>query len=165
MRRAYLLLLVAACGTSADDTVVDASLDQSQEATAKDATADVTKQDASPDVQPDVGADVSDATVDTILIDSPPDAPPDSPPDVIVDSPIDVVSDASVTCNDNNDCQSSEYCDKGTANCAGTGVCMTTPSICPLFYSPVCGCDKQTHNNTCDAHKNRTSVDYTGMCE
>jgi hypothetical protein len=164
MKRLFLFTFLAACGSSADDTVVDASLDQSQEATTKDATTtDVGKQDASPDVLEDVQADVSDGTVvDTIWFDSPSDSPV---VDVVSDAPGDAISDASVSCSANTDCTSAEFCDKGTANCTGSGTCAVTPSICPLIYKPVCGCDKQTYSNSCYANKGRTSVAYLGVCE
>ena len=150
--RPFLFLLLAACGTSNDDTLVDGSIDQtSPETSTNDATSDVGKQDATPDVQQDVQAEVSsDATLD-----------------VIIDSPIvDVITvDVKNGCVDNNGCNSNEFCDKGTANCNGVGKCTQIPQFCPQIVSPVCGCDKKTYNNSCYANKGLTSVAYSGACE
>jgi hypothetical protein len=154
MKRFFLFLLLAACGTSNDDTIVDGSIDQSQESSANDATTDVGKQDVGSDVQQDVQADVSDATTDVITSDAGGDA--------IVDV---ITIDVKNGCVDNNGCNGNEFCDKGTANCNGVGKCTQVPQFCPQIVNPVCGCDKKTYNNSCYANKGLTSVAYTGVCE
>ena len=156
MKRPFLFLLLAACGTSNDDTIVDGSIDQSQEATANDATTDIVGKDvAQQDATTDTGSDASDATNDAIFIDAITDAP-------IVDV---VTIDVKNGCVDNNGCNSNQFCDKGTANCNGVGKCTAIPQLCPQIVSPVCGCDKKTYNNSCYANKGLTSVAYTGSCE
>ncbi len=156
MKRFFLLgVLLVACSSNEDDTVVDASLDQSQEATAKDSTTpDVTKVDATTDAPDDntTSNDSSDGTTaDAILLDAP-----------IADA---ITVDVQNGCVDNNACTSGDYCDKGTANCNGVGTCTAVPFACPQVVIYVCGCDKKTYINSCYAHKGLTSVAYTGMCE
>ena len=67
-------------------------------------------------------------------------------------------------CLTNSDCKNTEYCETGTGNCGGVGVCKPTPGICPLTYVPVCGCDTATYDNDCLAHAGRTSVAFSGKC-
>src|SRR6266853_90804 len=99
MKRFFLFVFLAACGTSAaDDIVTDASIDQTQ-----DAKSDVTTKDAT--------ADASDASDVSQL-------------DVIVDA---ITIDVKNGCADNNACNSNEFCDKGTANCGGFGKCTAVP--------------------------------------
>ena len=67
-------------------------------------------------------------------------------------------------CMDNNECSINEFCLFPDGVCAGTGVCTLKPEICPLYYSPVCGCDKKTYGNQCDAYANGVSILHTGEC-
>jgi hypothetical protein len=153
MKRFSLFVFLAACGTSADDVITDASIDQSQDVTGdvttKDATVDA--QDAAPDAQDATSTDASDATSSDV-----------SQLDVIVDA---ITIDVKNGCADNNACNSNELCDKGTANCNGVGKCTPIPQFCPQIVNPVCGCDKKTYNNSCYANKGLTSVAYSGVCE
>jgi hypothetical protein len=44
------------------------------------------------------------------------------------------------------------------------GTCKPKPKVCTKIYSPVCGCDGQTHANACVAESNGTSVASQGPC-
>jgi hypothetical protein len=45
------------------------------------------------------------------------------------------------------------------------GVCNLQSKICPLFFSPVCGCDGITYGNTCQAGSAGTSLARVGGCD
>ena len=77
------------------------------------------------------------------------------------DAPIDVV----MGCTSNSTCKVTEYCEKGTANCNGSGSCMTKPINCPKIYKPVCGCNNMSYDSDCLAHVAGVSVKYMGTCE
>lgn len=71
-----------------------------------------------------------------------------------------------VSCADNNDCGSNEFCKKD--NCSDiSGTCLNIPGIydCGWFADPVCGCDGQAYASACEAAINGTNVDPTGSCE
>jgi len=53
-------------------------------------------------------------------------------------------------------------CD-GTISDAG-GVCQTRPQICTRQYDPVCGCDRRTYGNDCEANAASQSVMREGQC-
>jgi hypothetical protein len=44
------------------------------------------------------------------------------------------------------------------------GTCKVKPKMCTKIYSPVCGCDGQTHASACVAESNGTSVASQGEC-
>lgn len=44
------------------------------------------------------------------------------------------------------------------------GVCEQTPEMCTEQYQPVCGCDKRTYSNRCEAHAAGISVAKDGAC-
>ncbi len=44
------------------------------------------------------------------------------------------------------------------------GVCEATPDVCTDQYQPVCGCDKRTYSNRCEAHAAGVSVAKDGAC-
>ena len=67
-------------------------------------------------------------------------------------------------CMKNEDCGLSWFCLFTEGKCAGSGVCTPKPSICPLYYSPVCGCDMKTYGNSCEAYSNGVSILHTGEC-
>jgi hypothetical protein len=67
-------------------------------------------------------------------------------------------------CNESNDCADGAYCAKAAGSCSAVGACASRPVICPLVYSPVCGCDGQTYGNSCEAAAAATSVDHSGAC-
>lgn len=158
------LVFVACGGTPVDDTAVDGSLDGTLDSTS-DVAADVTPKDATADAgdaSGDATSDAADASPSDAGADAH-DAEPDAS-DAALDAPAEASLDAG-GCVDNTACAQSEYCEKGTGNCNGVGVCTPRPQVCSQLFNPVCGCDKQTHTNACFAHSSGTSVDYTGSCE
>lgn len=61
-------------------------------------------------------------------------------------------------------CPDGEFCERGDGNCAGEGLCQDIPQACPDVWAPVCGCDRVTYSNRCDAHAAGVSVAYEGEC-
>jgi hypothetical protein len=98
------------------------------------------------------------------------DVAQDAPADVVLDVPLDVAPDVPITgdgggCTSNADCSTGDFCEKTEGDCGGTGMCMAKPFACPLFVSPVCGCDKKTYTNYCYAQQAGVSLAYGGGCE
>ena len=78
---------------------------------------------------------------------------------------------AGALCNDAPDmaCDEGFFCDYPIDTMCGAivdeaGTCKPRPEACDLNYDPVCGCDGQTHGNTCEAQMAGTSVASTGEC-
>lgn len=66
-------------------------------------------------------------------------------------------------CQSNLDCNNTQFC--SFINCTATqGSCMTVPQLCTEEYNPVCGCDDQTHNNSCFMQMNNQSLRNIGEC-
>jgi len=67
------------------------------------------------------------------------------------------------------DAEDRQYCHmEPQAMCGAadqTGVCQIRPMACPRNYSPVCGCDGETHANACLANAAGTSVSTEGACQ
>jgi hypothetical protein len=63
-------------------------------------------------------------------------------------------------------CPGGEFCDFGSTcgtNDAG-GSCAVRPMVCSPVSAPVCGCDKTTYNNACEAAAHGISVSHSGPC-
>ncbi len=68
-------------------------------------------------------------------------------------------------CTDNTECSKTEYCAKVNGDCSGTGQCEPRPTLCPLVFKPVCGCDGVTYVNSCEAHHAGVNVLHDGACD
>jgi hypothetical protein len=65
------------------------------------------------------------------------------------------------------ECADNEYCEYEGGTCGEydlQGLCQTRPEACPDNWAPVCGCDGQTHGNTCEAAAAGTSIRHEGEC-
>jgi hypothetical protein len=69
-------------------------------------------------------------------------------------------------------CEMTQFCnyevEAGGQGCDGiadgAGVCQATPRACTKEYQPVCGCDRHTYGNACDAHSQGVSILHKGAC-
>jgi hypothetical protein len=71
-------------------------------------------------------------------------------------------------CHSNSDCPSLSFCDtEAAASCSSKGVCRPrgVNLLCANNQPPVCGCDGNTYNGSCMAHKAGTSVASSGACK
>jgi hypothetical protein len=61
-------------------------------------------------------------------------------------------------------CDPGETCD--IRGCAPDmpGTCRPTPSECPLFFDPVCGCDGKGYDNDCERLRAGVRLDHDGPC-
>ena len=59
-----------------------------------------------------------------------------------------------------------QYCHTPMGMCGGAGTCTAFSSgmICPLFVSPVCGCDGMSYSNYCFAARAGRSIAHAGAC-
>jgi len=67
-------------------------------------------------------------------------------------------------CSSNDECQSDAFCLTPDGACGTRGLCRPRTPICGHYYSPVCGCDGQTHTHRCSAGQAGVSVAYEGLC-
>ena len=84
---------------------------------------------------------------------------------VAIDTDGDGCNDACepLVCDDDGDCGVDWlYCAKEA--CDGKGHCATMPTVCPLAFIPVCGCDGQTYDNACAAAAAGVNVAHDGAC-
>ncbi|MHC4234073.1 MAG: Kazal-type serine protease inhibitor family protein [Planctomycetota bacterium] len=66
-----------------------------------------------------------------------------------------------------DECQSGTFCRFEDGTCADPGrrgVCVAIPDACAEIFQPVCGCDRQTYANECEAWVARVSIDHDGEC-
>jgi len=65
-------------------------------------------------------------------------------------------------------CGPGQVCDLDQAGrCAAStvaGTCITRPTICPLIYDPVCGCDGRTYGSDCARQAAGAQLDHRGPC-
>jgi hypothetical protein len=70
-------------------------------------------------------------------------------------------------------CDTREFCSyeasAGGQGCDGMisdagGVCQAVPTVCTREYNPVCGCDKKSYSNACEAHSFGVSILHEGAC-
>jgi hypothetical protein len=67
------------------------------------------------------------------------------------------------TCSSNENCGDGNYC--RFAKCGdAAGTCQPRPVACPAVWDPVCGCDRKTYGNDCEAAVAGVSIRSRGEC-
>ncbi len=69
-------------------------------------------------------------------------------------------------------CAKDEFCNvavsAGGTGCEDvadpSGICEPKAETCPTLYAPVCGCDRRSYSNACEANGQGTSVLHDGQC-
>ncbi len=67
-------------------------------------------------------------------------------------------------CLSNDDCPDGYYCAKAAGNCDEVGSCKERPVVCPKLWDPVCGCNKKTYANACEAAAAGVNILHGGPC-
>lgn len=144
---AVAMVCLAGCGLTFDfePPAPDATNDA---AVARDARVSM---DAAP---PPFDADVLDAAPrDAVVVDATP------VPDGMV-----IPADAGPVDGCLESCAEPAFCDFGGGRCHGPARCAPRPGGCPDVVDPVCGCDRNTYGNACEAHAAGVSVASDGEC-
>jgi len=68
------------------------------------------------------------------------------------------------SCTTNGQCKPKHYCAKPEGDCKGKGECKAKPTVCPLIFKPVCGCNGKTYSNSCLAAVAGVNVKADGAC-
>lgn len=103
-----------------------------------------------------------DASMDAASLDAAPDASRDA--DVVTPDADVLPADGGPTPDCAETCPDSHVCDFGLGRCFGDAVCLERPAGCPDRFAPVCGCDRNTYSNACEARAAGTSVASEGEC-
>lgn len=89
--------------------------------------------------------------------------PVDAAPGFDASAPDRVPVDAGpIACASTADCPPELFCT--TAICGARGVCAPRPRVCDRITDPVCGCNRRTYTNACEANADGQSVASRGEC-
>jgi hypothetical protein len=67
-------------------------------------------------------------------------------------------------CVSNEQCERDAYCAKSPGHCDARGTCTPRPVGCPDNVDPICGCDRATYFNPCEAAAAGVNVAHAGEC-
>jgi hypothetical protein len=81
-----------------------------------------------------------------------------------------IVTKEDATCTEDSACGYDSYCKKQVGDCDGKGTCHPLPrpgdSVCiDEAWNPVCGCDGETYNNSCEAEVIGVNIANMGECQ
>lgn len=61
-------------------------------------------------------------------------------------------------------CGRDEYCQLPIGVCTGMGTCAPRPVSCSTMVDPVCGCNRVTYRNVCEAYRAGVNIWTRGAC-